>query len=56
VAVQVWLARVPVQSVYAAGMPLQRVYSSWDFFRELAALMYYGLRGWLCSCCSCSGS
>jgi len=45
---QVWLARVPVEELNLRGLSLQRVYSSWDFYRELAALVYYWLRGWLC--------
>jgi hypothetical protein len=45
---QVWLAHVPVDGLSLKGLSLQKVYSSWDFFRELAALLYYWLRGWLC--------
>lgn len=45
---QVWLAHVPVNELSLRGLSLQKVYSSWDFIRELAALLYYWLRGWLC--------
>lgn len=46
---QVWVARVPAGGLDLRGLSLQRVWSSWDFFRELAALAYYFVRGWLCS-------
>ena len=46
--VQVWVAHVPVEGLRLDGLSLQRVFSSWDFWRELAAIGYYFLRGWLC--------
>ena len=39
---------MPVDELSLKGVSLQRVYSSWDFYRELIALLYYWLRGWLC--------
>ncbi len=27
---------------------LQKLMAAWDFYREVAALGYYWLRGWLC--------
>lgn len=45
---QVWVAHVPVEGLQLDGLSLQRVYSAWDFWRELAAIGYYFLRGWLC--------
>ena len=49
---QVWLARVPVEDVQKRGLALQRLYSSWDFYREIAAIVWYFVHGWLCSCCN----
>ena len=45
---QVWVAHVPVEGLQLDGLRLQRVFSAWDFWRELAAIGYYFLRGWLC--------
>ena len=45
---QVWLAIVPAGGLSGKGLGLQRLWSSWDFFRELAAIAYYVCRGWLC--------
>lgn len=45
---QVWLAKLPVEDVRSRGLALQRVYSSWDFYREIAAIMWYFMHGWLC--------
>ena len=47
---QVWVVRVPAEGLRVEGLSLQRVYLSWDFLRELAALLYYFFRGWLCCC------
>lgn len=51
--VQVWLARLPGENVRLRGLALQRVYSAWDFYREIAAILWYFMHGWLCrsSCC-----
>ena len=45
---QVWVAHVPVEGLQLDGLRLQRVFSAWDFWRELAAIGYYFGRGWLC--------
>ncbi|KAK9909341.1 hypothetical protein WJX75_000747 [Coccomyxa subellipsoidea] len=38
---KVWLARVPVEDVRKRGLALQRLYSSWDFYREIAAIVWF---------------
>ena len=45
---QVWVAHVPAEGLPLNGLRLQRIFSAWDFWRELAAIGYYFLRGWLC--------
>jgi uncharacterized SAM-binding protein YcdF (DUF218 family) len=44
---RLYVAAAPLAGHRGYGAPLDALADQWDFWRELAALGYYGLRGWL---------
>lgn len=45
---QVWLAPVPFERATAVSLLWEPLLKQWLFFRELLALAWYFVNGWLC--------